>query len=248
MHISIAAETVTHFLGLPISNSLIASFLTTIVLATLCYLSTKNLKQVPGKIQSILEIAIESIYNMVQDITRDKKKTDGFFPIVATIFLFVIISNWMGLLPGFATIGIREETEGGSVLVSFLRSANSDLNTTLALAIVSVISTQILGIMALGFVGYTRKFLNFSSPIAFFVGILEVVGETAKLISFSFRLFGNIFAGEILLTVVMSIAPFVAPVPFFAMELFVGFIQALVFAMLTVVFMNNAVMAHQEAH
>lgn len=246
MHISIAAETVTHFLGLPISNSLIASFFTTIVLVVLSFLATKNLQKVPGKIQNILEIAVESLYNMVYDITRDKKNADRFFPIVATIFLFVIVSNWMGLMPGFATIGFHEEVEGHSVLVSFLRSANSDLNTTLALAIVSVISTQILGIAALGFIGYTRKFINFSSPIAFFIGILEVISETAKIISFSFRLFGNVFAGEVLLTVIMTIAPFVAPLPFFAMELFVGFIQALVFAMLTVVFMNGAVMSHGE--
>lgn len=246
MHISIAAETVTHFLGLPISNSLIASLLTTVVLVTISFFATKNLKSVPGKIQNILEIAIESLYGMVQDITRDKNKTEKFFPVVATIFLFVIASNWLGLMPGFATIGFREELEGHSVLVSFLRSADSDLNTTLALAITSVISTQILGIAALGFIGYTKKFLNFSSPIAFFIGILEIISETAKIISFSFRLFGNVFAGEVLLTVIMTIVPFIAPVPFFAMELFVGFIQALVFAMLTVVFMNGAVMPHEE--
>lgn len=246
MHISLSAETVTHFLGLPITNTLIASWLVTVVLAIIAYLATRNLKPVPGKLQNVLEMAVESLYNMVHDITNNKKHTEMFFPVVATIFLFVILSNWMGLLPGFTTIGFHEQKEGHSVLVSFLRSANSDLNTTLALAIISVVATQVFGVAALGFLTYTKKFLNFSSPIALFIGLLEIISETAKVISFSFRLFGNVFAGEILLTVIMTIIPFIAPVPFFALELFVGFIQALVFAMLTVVFMNGAVTAHTE--
>lgn len=247
MHISIAAETVTHFLGLPISNSLIASLLTTVILVTISYFATRNMKEIPKGIQNVIEFAVESLYNMIQDVTRNKKNTYAFFPVVATIFLFVLVANWTGLLPGFATIGFHEEAEGGhEVLVSFLRSANSDLNTTLAIAIVSVMSTQIMGIAALGFFKYGKKFINLSSPIAFFIGLLEIVSEVAKMISFSFRLFGNVFAGEVLLTVIMTIAPFIAPLPFFAMELFVGAIQALVFAMLTLVFMNMAVMPHEE--
>lgn len=248
MEISIAAETVTHFLGIPITNSLLASMLTTVVLVAVSYITTKNLKEVPKGIQNVIEIAIESLYNMIQDVTQNKERTYKFFPIVATIFLFVIVSNWMGLLPGFATIGFHEQTAEGQKFISFFRSANSDLNSTLALAIVSVVSIQVMGIAMLGFAKYGRKFINFSSPIAFFIGILEMVSEVARMISFSFRLFGNIFAGEVLLTVMMTIAPFVAPLPFFAMELFVGFIQALVFAMLLLVFMNTAVMEHEEKH
>ncbi|MCK4525128.1 MAG: F0F1 ATP synthase subunit A, partial [Candidatus Andersenbacteria bacterium] len=122
--------------------------------------------------------------------------------------------------------------------------ANSDLNTTLALAIVSVLATQIFGIIALGVFKYGKKFINFSSPITFFVGILELVSEVAKMVSFSFRLFGNVFAGEVLLVVIMTLAPFIAPLPFFGLELFVGFVQALVFAMLTLVFLKMAVTAH----
>lgn len=246
MHISIAPETVTYLWGLPISNSLIASLMTTGILLILSYLATKNLKTVPGKLQNILELAVEGVYNMINGITDNKKTTEMIFPVVATIFLFIIISNWMGLLPGFATVGFNHQIDGHQTLIPFLRSANSDLNVTLSLAIIAVLATQIFGIMALGFTTYIKKFINFSSPIAFFVGILEAVGETAKLISFSFRLFGNIFAGEVLLTVIMTIIPFIAPVPFFALELFVGFIQALVFAMLTTVFMASAVIAHDE--
>lgn len=247
MEISIAAETVTHILGMPITNSLLASIFTTIVLVTISYFATKNLKETPKGAQNIIEFAIESLYNMIYDVTKNKEKAYKFFPFIATIFLFVITSNWMGLLPGFSTIGVYEEAENGhEVLVSFFRSANSDLNSTLALAIVSVISIQVMGIAVLGFVKYSKKFIDLSSPIAFFIGLLEIISETAKMISFSFRLFGNIFAGEVLLTVIMTIAPFVAPLPFFALELFVGFIQALVFAMLLLVFMNTATMAHEE--
>jgi len=246
MEISIAAETVTHVLGMPITNSLLASILTTVVLVTISYLTTRNLKEIPKGLQNILEYAIEGIYDMIQNVTRDKEKTRKFFPVIATIFLFVIISNWMGLLPGYGSIGIYEETEHGQLLVSFFRSANSDLNSTIALAVVAVMSIQVMGIAILGFAKYGKKFLNFSSPIAFFVGILEIISEVARMISFSFRLFGNIFAGEVLLTVIATIAPFVASVPFFMLELFVGFIQALVFSMLLLVFMNTAVMSEEH--
>ena len=247
MEISIAAETVTHFLGIPITNSLLASLLTTIVLVTISYFATRQMKEIPRGIQNLMEVAIESLYNMIQDVTKNKEKTYKFFPVVATIFLFVITSNWMGLLPGFATVGFYEKNEAGhEVLVSFFRSANSDLNSTIALAVVSVLSIQIMGIAVLGFAQYGKKFINLSSPIAFFIGILEIISEIAKMISFSFRLFGNIFAGEVLLTVIMTIAPFIAPVPFFGLELLVGAIQALVFAMLLLVFMNTATMAHEE--
>lgn len=247
MEIAIAAETVTHVLGIPVTNSLLASLLTTVVLVTISYFATKNLKEIPKGIQNILEFAVESLYNMIQDVTKDKDMTYKFYPIVATIFLFVMTSNWMGLLPGFSTIGLKEETASGhEVVVGFFRSANSDLNSTIALAVVSVLSIQFMGIAVLGFAKYGKKFINFSSPIAFFIGILEIVSEVAKMISFSFRLFGNVFAGEVLLTVIMTIAPFIAPVPFFALELFVGAIQALVFAMLLLVFLNTATMAEEH--
>jgi len=247
MEIAIAAETVTRVLGIPVTNSLLASLLTTVVLVTISYFATKNLKEVPKGIQNILEFAVESLYNMIQDVTKNKDLTYKFYPIVATIFLFVMTSNWMGLLPGFSTIGLKEETASGhEVVVGFFRSANSDLNSTIALAVVSVLSIQFMGIAVLGFAKYGKKFINFSSPIAFFIGILEIVSEVAKMISFSFRLFGNVFAGEVLLTVIMTIAPFIAPVPFFALELFVGAIQALVFAMLLLVFLNTATMAEEH--
>ncbi len=252
MHVSIAPEVIKIIAGIPVTNTLIASFITTVVLISISYLSTRSLSKIPRGIQNLLEMVIEGLFNMVDGVTGNRKQTYQFFPIVATIFIFIIISNWIGLVPGFGSIGFFETIESGAysnghaVFVPLLRSANSDLNTTLALAIVSVAVTQIFGIMALGILKYGKKFINFKSPVTFFVGILELVSETAKMISFSFRLFGNVFAGEILLVVIMTLAPFIAPLPFFALELFVGFIQALVFSMLTLVFLKMAVTAHEH--
>jgi len=250
MHISITPEIIINILGMPISNTLVASLITTVVLIVIAYFATKNIKEVPKGLQNLFEVIIEALFNMVDSVTEDKKQTFKFFPLVATIFIFIIISNWLGLLPGFGSVGFFETIKEGmpseehSVFVPLLRSVNSDLNATLALAIVSVLATQIFGIMALGIFKYGKKFLNFSSPVGFFVGILELISEIAKMISFSFRLFGNVFAGEVLLVVIIMLAPFIVPIPFFALELFVGFIQALVFAMLTLVFLKVAVTTH----
>ncbi|MDF1498410.1 MAG: F0F1 ATP synthase subunit A [Patescibacteria group bacterium] len=251
MHVSITAEVITTIFGIPITNTLIASVIASITLIIIAYFATRNIKEVPRGLQNLFEMIIESLFDMVENVTGDRKQSYQFFPLVATIFIFIIVSNWLGLLPGFGSIGFYETTQGmhgeeHAVFVSFFRSANSDLNTTLALAVISVMATQVFGIMALGVLKYSKKFINFSSPISFFVGILELIGELAKMISFSFRLFGNVFAGEVLLVVIMTLAPFIAPIPFFGLELFVGFIQALVFAMLTLVFLKVAVTAHEE--
>ena len=246
MHVSITPEIITSIFGIPITNTLITSVMATIVLLAIAYFATRNMKEVPSGLQNLFEAIMEALFNMVDSVTGNRKQTYQFFPIVSTIFIFIILSNWLGLVPGFGSIGFFETAhEGGhSAFVPLLRSTNSDLNTTLALAIVSVTATQIFGIAALGIWKYGKKFINFSSPITFFVGILELISEIAKMISFSFRLFGNVFAGEVLLIVIMTLVPFIAPLPFFALELFVGFVQALVFAMLTTVFLKMAVTAH----
>ena len=245
MHVSISPEIITTVFGIPITNTLITSIIATVILLAIAYFATKNMKEIPSGLQNLFETIIEALFNMIDSVTGDRKQTYQFFPLVTTVFIFIILSNWLGLVPGIGSIGFFETAhDGHSSFVPLLRSANSDLNTTLALAIVSVVATQIFGIMALGIIKYGKKFINFSSPIKFFVGILELVSEVAKMISFSFRLFGNVFAGEVLLVVIMTLVPFIAPLPFFALELFVGFVQALVFAMLTTVFLKMAVTAH----
>jgi F-type H+-transporting ATPase subunit a len=258
MHVSIAPELITNTFGIPVTNTLIASVIATIALISISYLATRNIKETPKGLQNIFEAIIEALLNMVDSVTRDRKQTYQFFPLVATIFIFIILSNWLGLIPGFGSVGFFESAkdadiaiahvEEHGVFIPLLRSANSDLNTTLALAFISVAAIQISGIAALGIFKYGKKFINLSSPISFFVGILELISEIAKMISFSFRLFGNVFAGEVLLIVIMTLVPFIAPIPFFALEIFVGFIQALVFSMLTLVFLKMAVTAQHEEH
>jgi len=178
-------------------------------------------------------------------VTQDRKQTKKFFPLVMTIFIFVILSNWVELLPGLGTVGINEQIHGETILVPFLRSTSADLNATLAIALISVFSIQFMGIAAIGFFKYAGKFFvnPFKKPfyvIGTFVGLLEIIGEVAKVISFSFRLFGNIFAGEVLLIVMLNLVPYIVPLPFLFLELFVGFIQALVFSTLTLVFLKTA--------
>jgi F-type H+-transporting ATPase subunit a len=188
---------------------------------------------------------VEAFLNLVDSVTQDKEQSKKFFPIVMTIFLFIILSNWIELVPGLGTIGINEMHGSKTVLVPFLRSASADLNVTLAIALISVFTIQFMGIAAIGVAKYAGKFFvnPFRKPyfIGTFVGVLELISECAKIVSFSFRLFGNIFAGEVLLIVMLNLVPFLIPLPFLFLELFVGFIQALVFAMLTLVFLKMAV-------
>lgn len=246
MEISLAAEKIAHIGPLPITNSMALSWIATIGLIILGLLATRNIKLVPSGIQNFFEMIIEFLFNTVNSVLENETISKKYFPLLATIFIFIITNNWLGLIPGVGTIGIHEIVGGKATLVPLLRSGNADLNTTLALAVTAVIAIQVFGVSAIGAVKYSKKFFNFSNgPIYLFVGLLEFIGEFARMISFSFRLFGNIFAGEVLLTVVAFLVPVFAPLPFFALELFVGFVQALVFTMLTLVFIKGAI---TEAH
>jgi F-type H+-transporting ATPase subunit a len=245
MEISINAETLFHIGSFPVTNSLLATSLIVIVLAIVSFFGTRNMKSNPKGLQNVLEMVVESIHKLTHNVIDNKKVAKIIFPLIATFFIFIIINNWAGLLPGFGSIGIYEMKEGHEVFVPFLRSANADLNTTIMLSLLSVIVIQIIGIAVIGPMNYSKKFFNFSSPILFFVGILELISEFIKVISFSFRLFGNVFAGEVLLIVITMLVPYILPIPFYGLELFVGFIQALVFTMLTLVFIK---MATIEAH
>ena len=245
---SLASETIATIAGFPIRNSMVMAWLAmaVIIIASLV-LRKKGLKMVPRGFQNFMETIVEGLFNFFNSITQDRAQTRKFFPLVATIFIFIICSNWMGILPGVGPIGFYTHEHE---FIPFFRSAYADVNMTLAIAIISVFATQMFGIMNLGFFKYAGKFFvnPLRDPIGAFVGILELISEFAKMISFSFRLFGNIFAGEILLTVITFLAPIVAPIPFYGLELFVGLIQALVFALLTIVFMKMAVTSHHEEH
>ena len=281
-HVSINAETVFTLGGLNITNSLLTSLIVSLGIILFALLVRLKLQKTsrPKGLQNFAEWLVESLYNLTFSVAGSVKKSRFFFPFVATFFLFIILNNWIGLLPGVSTIGFKEETKQHEVVaetapkhttheentveeeghtqdqadhqtkhhakfVPYFRAGTADINTTLALALVAVIMVQFVGLKFAG-LGYLKKFFNFSSPLMFFVGILEIISEFAKIISFAFRLFGNIFAGEVLLAVISFLVPLLVPAPFYGMELFVGFIQALVFAMLTLVFFNMASQKHQH--
>ncbi len=255
----------------PVSNSLIVTWVVILLLVGLSYAATRRVELVPSGLQNLMETALETIRGLVRDVAGERGTR--FFPYVATIFLFVLFSNWLGLMPGFGSIYIEEEVHGHIEKVPLFRAPSADLNTTLALAVFSVVMTQIMGVMILGFVGYFfGRFFRFGNWVSFllaivgrrprkrmigyllqggvelFIGIVEFVSDSLKIVSFSFRLWGNIFAGEVLLMVAAFLFAQILPLPFYALEVFVGFIQAFVFAILTLIFMTIATMPHGEGH
>jgi len=257
-------ETIFHIFGFPITNTIIGSWVSIALLVGLSYIVTRKIKLIPSRLQNVLEFALEGLLNFCKSIAGEKNGR-LFFPMVATIFLFVIINAWLSLLPGFGSI-IVTNPEGEAM--HLLRGANTDLNMALALAIVSFVFVEYFGFKTLGF-SYLKKFFNFGPSfrsahdflegnisrglsgllygiIYIFVGFLELISELVRIMSFTFRLFGNMLAGEILIIVVFFLVPLIAAIPFYGLELLVGFIQALIFSGLTLIFANLAV-SHQEA-
>jgi F-type H+-transporting ATPase subunit a len=250
VHISLRAEELFRIGSFPVTNALLMSFLAFVLLAGGAYLLRRKIALIPDKAQGIAELVLEAILDLMDSVLGDRRKSERYLPLVATIFLFVMCSNWLGLLPGVGSIFLEVVEDGHIARAPLFRSAAADLNFTLALGILAVISINLFGIMAIGIRKHVGKFFDFSNPINFFVGILELVSEFAKIISFSFRLFGNVFAGEVLLTIVVFLVPYVIPLPFLFLETFVGFIQAFVFAMLALVFIAIATAEHgaEEHH
>jgi F-type H+-transporting ATPase subunit a len=241
IHISLKAQEIFRIGSFPVTNGILLTVLVAIFLILIAILAERKFTVIPGKIQNIIEIAIEGILNLMDSVLGSRSKSEKYLPLSATIFLFVLLSNWSGLLPGVGSIGIIE----GHELIPLLRSPAADLNYTLAIALVTVFTVNFLGILALGFRIHISKFITFKDPISFFIGILELISEFAKIISFSFRLFGNVFAGEVLLTITAFLMPYIIPLPFLFLEIFVGFIQAFIFTMLSIVFIAIATAEHE---
>ena len=304
--ITLPAESVTSDAvvgGFHITNTMIATWLAIVVLLAITLIARRKLSEVPGRVQGMIELVMEFFRGLTESIAGPERAA-RFFPLVMTIFLFIVTANWMGILPGFGTIGriesveevvhhLEEEGEldktnvtvnifdgdGGvgilnfgsiddqltlaefdeqgagegkqaGILVPFLRSANTDVNMTLAIALVAMFMVHMWALRALGLFGHLGKFINFKEgPIGLFVGLLEAISEFAKIISFTFRLFGNMFAGEVLLVAMSFLIPLVGIIPFLGLELFVGVIQAFIFSMLILVFAASATVSHQaEGH
>ncbi len=246
--ISLKAEPIFHIGSLPITNTLLLTWGVLIVFVCIGLFLRKRWHLVPGKLQMTLETLTEEALKLMDSVLGNRSVSERYFPLVTTIFFFILVSNWMGIFPGLGSIGFFEHGAEGQAFVPFFRSPASDLNFTLALAVISVFMTNVLAVQKLGFFAHAKKFLNFKNPIHFFVGILEFVSEFAKVISFSFRLFGNVFAGEVLLIIIGVLVPFVIPMPFIFLEIFVGFIQSFIFAMLTLVFIATAISTHGDSH
>jgi F-type H+-transporting ATPase subunit a len=257
---------ITHFFT--ITNTLIASWLTIIILVCLFYFCTRKMKVIPGRLQSFAELIVESLLNFIKG-SAGEKNARILFPVVATIFLYVIANAYLALLPFFGTIGFHEVSHGEELFIPLFRSANTDVNVPLSIALVAFIFIEFWGIRAIGFTHYIGGFFNFGQLrdgfsnlikgkikpaisgivlglINIFVGVLEVFSHFIRIISFTFRLFGNMTAGEILLVVVCFLVPFIASTIFIGLELLIGFIQALIFAGLTLVFGTIALTPHTE--
>lgn len=258
--ISMAAEQF-HLFGLAIPNTLPTSLSVSLILVVVgltYWLEVRKLSATESgsRWTTAIEGIFETVYSFVEGIAGSLL-SPVFFPLVGTFFFFILISNWMGLLPGIGSIGIWEQHNGEEALIPLFRSANADLSITLALALISFFAIQYFGFRFQG-MRYLRKFFNFSAPqdagavrplLIFsngFAGILELISEFIKIFSFAFRLFGNVFAGEVLLIVISYLVAFVISLPFMGLELFVGVIQALIFSMLSLIFFMMAAQQHGE--
>lgn len=252
------AEPVFNLGNFTVTNSLLNSWIAVVIIVILAVIIGKKIKRIPKGIQNYAEVIIEGAMGLADSVTGSREGTKKIFPIVFAIFIFILINNWLGLVPGIGSIGFIESDHGHSVFIPFFRGGTADLNTTLALALFAVIASNLFGFLVVGIWNYFNKFINLKAlaeiskkirkeptiiivnPLKVFVGLIEIIGEIAKVASLSFRLFGNIFAGEVLLAAMAVIFAFLLPIPFMFLEVVIGIVQALIFAMLTLVYFTIA--------
>jgi len=267
--LKLPADTVFHLFGFPITNSIIAAWITIIFLVVFSYVITRRMKLVPGRLQAIFEFLVGWLHDLCVSVAGEENGR-RFFPVVATIFLFVAFNAWLALLiPGFGSITIH--TAEGEV--HLLRAANTDINMPLALALTSFGFFWYFGFKALG-IRFMKNFVNFdelnkgfrqlfkgrfmdglmgivTGGMTLFAGALEFLSVCIRIISLTFRLFGNMTAGEILVFVMLFLISLlsVLVLPLYGLELLIGFIQAIIFGGLTLIFLTVAVQSHgEEAH
>ncbi|MCB0078439.1 MAG: F0F1 ATP synthase subunit A [Anaerolineales bacterium] len=297
--ISLPAETIGHIGPFRLTNTFLHTLVADVVILLLAFFGTRNMKLVPSGLQNVLEWMIEALYNLAEGVTGDAARR--YFPIVATIFFLVLVSNWMELIPGVDSVGWMEThagfdhypvEEAGPVLylwgkdaymvdgygeagaedeahseegvkehhdihtlpiidgtprgvvVPWLRASATDLNFTLALALIVMVMVQVYGFRAQGAKYFSKFFNTKDGPMNLFISVIELISEFGKVLSFTFRLFGNIFGGQVLLFVSAFLITLIFPTAFFGIEFFVGAIQAFVFFILALVFFNMATQAH----
>lgn len=253
---TIFAEQIFSIGEFPVTNSLLSSWFVVFLIIIISLILRTKVKMVPRGIQNAWEMVIEGFLGVFDSVTNSRDKSLKFFPLIFSFFIFILLNNWLGLLPGIGSIGKVVSEHGEKVFIPYLRGGTADLNTTLALAIIGVVASHIIGVMTVGVWHYLNKFINIKAfleipkkirtdptiiivnPIKAFVGLIEIVGEMAKVASLSFRLFGNIFAGEVLLASMSAILAFGLPIPFMFLEVVVGLIQALIFAILILAYLT----------
>jgi F-type H+-transporting ATPase subunit a len=240
IEISLVAEPLFQIGPLTFTNSMLTSVLVGLALVIGSLVMYRRWSLVPGRFQAVVEMGMGFIYTLSVG-TAGEKVGRRIFPLVGTFFIFILMANWGGLLPGYGVITFHN-FEGHDV--PLLRPANSDLNTTVAMALISVGTVQIMSISARGILGYIKEFFE---PISFMSIILfpvHVVGEISHIISLSVRLFGNIFAGETLTIVMYVLLPLVVPAMFLGLEMLFGFIQAMIFTVLSIGYIALATAEH----
>ena len=258
------AEPIFKIKDFAVTNSLFNTWLVVFIVVILSLFIKSKIKLIPRGLQNIFEMVVESFLDIFDSVTGSRKKSLVFFPFVFSFFILILISNWLGLLPGVGSVGSVVSEHGHKVFIPYFRSGTADLNTTLALAIIGVVASHIFGVMSVGAWKYLNKFINIKvfleipkkirkeptillvNPIKAFVGLIEVIGEMEKVASLSFRLFGNIFAGEVLLAAMSALLAFGLPIPFMFLEILVGLIQALIFAMLILAYLTMSTTAEEH--
>jgi F-type H+-transporting ATPase subunit a len=289
IHIALKAEQIASLWGFPVTNTMLMSWIAMLVILGIALLVGKNLQKIPSKVQTFFETVFSFLLDYIEEVLESRELAKRFFPLIATLFFFILVGNWFALVPGIGSVFISEplqvgahasvdtheetsevddseagvtheavaegaetktddahgSTEAHATKIAVFHPISVDLNVTLALAIIAFVSIEVAGVLYIGLFHYIGKFLNFSSPINFLVGIIEFISELARLVSFSFRLFGNMFAGKTLILVAMFFVPYIAPVPLMMYEVFVGLIQASIFSLLTLFFIKLAI---SEAH
>ncbi|QQG37545.1 MAG: F0F1 ATP synthase subunit A [Candidatus Kaiserbacteria bacterium] len=242
IHVAIAAEKLGDFFGIPITNTLVTSWLVIGILVALAFVLGPRLKMIPGRLQTLLEELFAYVYDYVAETLESREMARRFFPLLMTIFLFVFVGNMIHFLPGIGSITYLHEP--------LLRAPSTDLTVPLVLALISFFVIEISGIAAIGVWKYGSKFVQnpFRNPLGFAIGLIELIGELVRVVSLSFRLFGNILAGEVVIGVAIFFAPYLGPVPLMLFEIFIGTLQAAIFALLTLFFIKLAIAEPHGEH
>jgi F-type H+-transporting ATPase subunit a len=237
--VSFSAEPIFFVGNFAVTNSFLDTLLVDFAIVGLILAVRKNLKLSPGKLQTITESILGGFYGLAESVAGEN--TSRVFPYFMSFFIFILFANWSGLIPGLSSIGIKE----GDKIIPFFRAATSDFNVTLGLALISAVATHVLSLRVIGVKEYLSRYFSLN-PINLFVGILEIISEITKIVSLSFRLFGNIFAGEVVIGTISALFAILFPLPFLMLEFVVGLVQALVFSMLTMAFMAILMTPHHS--